>query len=171
MGGMAGGGTSGMGGMAGSGTSGMGGMAGSGTAGMGGMAGMAGSGMAGMSGAGGNGGQSSVNGCNIATATDATGTSEITVTFPGVAFDYSPKCVKVSLNTSVVFNGPFVGHPMIGGEVVGTTLVPASSGPFVPVTNTGTTKTFSMTSLGTYPYYCTLHGVGLGMMGAVFVVP
>ncbi|HEX6765275.1 MAG TPA: hypothetical protein VF103_07345, partial [Polyangiaceae bacterium] len=107
----------------------------------------------------------------LATATDATAMSTVTVTFGPSGFTYTPKCVKVRVNTDVVFNGGFVGHPLLGGEVVGGSYVPASSGPFVPVTNTGTTKTFSMTSVGTYPYFCTIHGAPMGMTGAVFVVP
>ena len=99
-----------------------------------------------------------------------TGAAQVTVTFAAAGFTYDPKCLVVSLNTNVVFNGSFLSHPMIGGEVVGSTQQPASSGPFVPATGTGNTKTFAMTSLGTYPYYCQAHGM-LGMTGVVYVVP
>jgi hypothetical protein len=139
-----------MGSAAGSAAAGMSGMAGGTTAGMGGVAGHAMGGVSG-GGAAGSAGQSMVNGCDVATATDATGMAQVTVTFPN--FVYTPKCLKVTVNTSVVFEGSFVGHPLLGGEVVNGSLLPASSGPFVPVTNTGTTKTFSLTSVGTYPYY------------------
>jgi plastocyanin len=166
MGGMAGNTTAGMGGAAGSAAAGMSGMAGNTTAGMG---GMGGGGAGGAGGAGGSAGETLVNGCSLATATDATGMSQVTVTFPALA--YSPKCLKVTVNTSVVFDGSFVGHPLLGGEVVGGALSPASSGPFVPVTDTGLTKTFTMTSVGTYPYYCTTHGAVFGMAGVVYVVP
>jgi plastocyanin len=70
----------------------------------------------------------------------------------------------------VVFNGSFAAHPTIGGTVIGPAVTPASSGPFVPVTNTGTTRTFVMNSAGTFPYYCQPHAT-LGMNGVVFVVP
>ena len=91
----------------------------------------------------------------------------VNVTF--TSFTYTPKCIKVSAGADVVFSGSFAAHPMIGGIVNGG-LVPASSGPFVPATTSGTTKTFAMTSGGTFPYYCQLHGLG-GMNGTVFVVP
>ena len=52
--------------------------------------------------------------------------------------------------------------------MVGTTLTPASSGPFVPATSTGTTRAFTMSSAGTFPYYCQFHGT-FGMAGVVYV--
>jgi len=113
----------------------------------------------------------SVNGCTIATATDATAMSSVTVTFANGNFTYAPKCLVVRLNNAVVFQGNFTSHPMIGGQVVAGTPTPASSGPFIPATNSGSTKTFTMSSLGTFPYYCQVHAASLGMDGAVFVVP
>lgn len=111
----------------------------------------------------------SVNGCELATATDM-GAGPVTITFPNGNLTYSTKCVKVMVGAEITFNGSFAGHPLQGGEVINSTEVPGSSGPFVPVSNSGTTKTFTMTTEGTYPYYCIPHGV-LGMNGAVFVVP
>jgi plastocyanin len=106
----------------------------------------------------------SVNGCNIATAVDMTSLPTASVSSAGLA--YTPKCIKVSVGTDVTFTSNFANHPLLGGMHN----APASSGPFVPVTNTGTTKTFDMTAAGTYPYVCTFHS-GSGMTGAVFVVP
>ncbi|MFO0679789.1 MAG: hypothetical protein U0169_24910 [Polyangiaceae bacterium] len=112
----------------------------------------------------------SVNGCDIATAFDQTGVSNVPVTFPNGNFTYAPKCIKVSVGASVDFAGNFASHPMSGGSVVGGVETPASGGPFVPTTNFGTSRSFVMTTAGTYPYYCIPHGT-IGESGAVFVVP
>jgi plastocyanin len=104
-----------------------------------------------------------------------TGMGTVTVSFGGgVGNNYDPECVKVTQGTVITFNGNFSTHPMIGGEVdtVAMTKTPASSGPFIPITNTGMSATFafSMSALGNFPYYCDVHALG-GMAGAVFVVP
>lgn len=111
-----------------------------------------------------------VNGCNIDTAMDLTASPTTTVTFPNGNLTYSPKCIKVAQGTEITFAGSFSSHPLLGGTVVNGTASPASSGPFVPVTNTGTSTAFTMSSPGTFPYYCVPHAT-LGMNGAVFVVP
>jgi plastocyanin len=112
-----------------------------------------------------------VNGCTPANAMDLTGSNMVTVAFGGAnGLTYNPKCIKVKIGTTLTLNGNFGSHPTIGGTVVGMTVTPASSGPFVPVTNSGTTKNFAMNALGTFPYYCQPHAT-VGMTGAVFVVP
>jgi plastocyanin len=108
-----------------------------------------------------------INGCELGTATDFTAQSAVNVTFGGTA--YTPKCIRVSQGTQVTFSGTFGSHPLMGGYVQGG-VNPAASGPFVPVTNTGSMKTVTMTQTGTFPYYCTVHALA-GMTGAVFVVP
>lgn len=115
-------------------------------------------------------GEATTNGCNIDTATDL-GAGPVTITFANGNFTYAPKCVKVEQGASVTFNGNFASHPLMGGEVTGGYQVPASSGPFVPVTNSGNTKTVTMSTTGTFPYYCVPHGVSQSMNGAIFVVP
>lgn len=110
------------------------------------------------------------NGCSPDTANDQTAAASATITFANGNFTYAPKCLKVKAGTPVTFNGSFGSHPLIGGTVVGNTATPAVSGPFVPVTNTGTTKTFTMSTAGTFPYYCQPHGT-IGMNGVVYVVP
>ncbi|MBK9261025.1 MAG: hypothetical protein IPM54_14610 [Polyangiaceae bacterium] len=109
----------------------------------------------------------SVNGCDINTAQDFTA-MPLTITF--TSFSYTPKCAKVKVGAVVTINGSYSNHPLEGGIVSGGMLDQASSGPFIPVTNTGTTKNFTMSSTGTFPYYCVPHALG-GMIGAVFVVP
>ncbi|HRG16596.1 MAG TPA: hypothetical protein PLB00_11400 [Pseudomonadota bacterium] len=112
-----------------------------------------------------------VNGCSRASATNLSGQSTLTITFANGNFTYSPKCVKVDLGTQVTFSGTFVNHPLLGGTVTGGVATPASSGPFVPETNSGNSKAFTMTSDGDFPYYCTFHGAGLSMNGVVYAGP
>jgi plastocyanin len=110
-----------------------------------------------------------VNGCTRATAMDLRGTASTSVAFGGaLGISYSPRCIVVSVGTGVTFNGSFGGHPLEGGTVVGVSLVPATSGPFIPATVSGTTRTFTMGAAGTFPYYCQFHG-GSGMSGVVYV--
>lgn len=114
-----------------------------------------------------------VNGCYSATADDLTGSPNVQVNFGSKAGNiYVPKCIRVSLGTTVTFFGNFTMHPLLGGTVEGGVLTPAVSGPFVPVTDfiDGNTKDFIMNESGTFPYYCTAHGAG-GMNGVVFVDP
>jgi plastocyanin len=111
-----------------------------------------------------------VNGCTVATAQDLTAMTTATVTFDNGNLTYAPKCIKVALGTSVTFNGAFAGHPLLGGVVNGGMTTPDAAGPFVPVTNSGNSKTVVMSTAGTFPYYCVPHAT-LGMNGAVFVVP
>ena len=59
---------------------------------------------------------------------------------------------------------------LVGGEVVNNTKVQAANGPFVPITDMGNTKNFTMMSTGAFPYYCDVHAL-MGMTGAVFVEP
>jgi plastocyanin len=110
-----------------------------------------------------------INGCTRATATEITDGRDATVTFGGaVGSAYAPRCIAVSLGANVTFDGFFPGHPLEGGTVVGTVLMPAASGPFIPATSSGTTRTFTMSSAGTFPYYCQFHGPS-GMSGVVYV--
>jgi plastocyanin len=117
-----------------------------------------------------------VNGCGPA-STMLTSAMVTSVGFGGgIGFAYSPKCLKVKVGTKVTFDGSVVGafasHPFIGGEVKNGLKFPAITGPFIPVTNDAaiSSKTFTMTSAGTFPFYCDFHALG-GMTGTVFVVP
>jgi len=112
----------------------------------------------------------SVNGCDINTAQDFTVVAPPPITFANGNFTYAPKCIKVTAGTTLTFNGNFGGHPHQGGIVSGGALVPTAIGPFATLTNSGTTKNFTMNAAGTFPYYCVPHALG-GMTGAVFVVP
>jgi plastocyanin len=109
-----------------------------------------------------------LNGCNPVTAANHTGTSSVNINFQGTGNSYLPPCIRVSVGTSVVFNGNFNAHPLEGGKVVqGVNQYDATS-PFSPVTASGTSKSFTMTTPGMYPYYCVPH-YGGGMFGTVFV--
>ena len=111
----------------------------------------------------------SVNGCDITTAADYTSTP-LTVTFANGNLTYAPQCAKVAVGATVTFNGSFSSHPLMGGRVVASSPAQASSGPFVPVTDSGSSKSVTMSAEGTFPYYCVPHGA-VGMHGAIFVVP
>jgi plastocyanin len=111
---------------------------------------------------------SKINNCDASTATDFTGLPTATVTFQGLS--YTPPCIRVKSGTNVVFSGSFTNHPLVGGEVKNGMEMPAASGPFVPATTSGSSKTFTMSMPGTYPYYCDFHS-SAGMFGTVFVVP
>jgi plastocyanin len=87
-----------------------------------------------------------------------------TITFGGGgAMAYTPNCIKVKLGQMVSFQGNFSNHPLrqACGPTLGT--LDESSGQ-------GTTFIFS--ALGTYGFYCEMHGspTGSGMAGAIEVV-
>lgn len=89
-----------------------------------------------------------VNGCNPAAAVDRRSEPLVTVTFqPYVG--YSPACVRVSIGTTVRFEGDFAAEPLVGG--VAPDADPAS--PFAPGTSTGTAQEFVLTSAGTFGYF------------------
>ncbi len=102
-----------------------------------------------------------VNGCT--SFTDGTATNDPrAITFPtGVtAAQYSPNCLKIKVGQSVTWNGAFPNHPLMssGGD---------SGGP-ITTTSTGTTKSFTFNSTGTFGFACQFHS--LSMFGAIQVV-
>jgi plastocyanin len=110
-----------------------------------------------------------INGCDATNTVVMTGVPSVTVDFGGMTGTaYSPACLRVSMGTVVTFNGNFSFHPLQGGEVINMVGTPASSGPFATLTSNGMSANFTMSSTGTFPYYCTMH-VASGMMGTVFV--
>ncbi|MEP7119727.1 MAG: plastocyanin/azurin family copper-binding protein [Byssovorax sp.] len=118
---------------------------------------------------------SMVNGCAPATATDLTALNSTTINFGGAfGLNYVPKCIKVKAGSKVVFDGIAVGsfasHPFVGGEVKNGVKIQAASGPFMTLEKDPTisSKTYTMTTVGTFPYYCDFHALA-GMTGAVFV--
>ena len=144
------------------------GSGGSGTTGSAGTTGAGGS-VAGSTGAGGSGGTATMlNGCNSSTATDKTSSTSTTVTF-GDTLVYDPPCVRIKAGSSVTFEGNFMGHPLQGGTVSGLTLTPDPASP-IKLTMSAMSASFNFPAAGNFGYYCTLHG-GVGMKGAVFVVP
>lgn len=123
------------------------------------------SGMGGMGGSGG--GDPGINGCVQATAFDLTGMDPAIVQFVGLSYD--PACIRVKVGSKVRFDGSFGLHPLQGGEVKNGVPTPDATSP-ITLTNMGMTATFTMTTAGTYPYYCTSHAAS-GMKGAIFVEP
>lgn len=116
-----------------------------------------------------------LNGCTPGGATDLTALTSTTVTFVGLpTLAYSPKCILVKAGTTVTFStsapDSFLAHPLQGGAILAGVATPATDGPFVPATSSGTSKDFVLSEVGSFPYYCATHGT-VGMNGAVFVVP
>ncbi|MFN8543437.1 MAG: hypothetical protein U0807_04445 [Candidatus Binatia bacterium] len=108
-----------------------------------------------------------VNGCS--TYADRTGPSDArTITFTSYA--YSPACMEVRVGQTIFFSGTFGAHPLVGGEIVGSSKVADPSSP-IPATNSGTAINFSIGMTGTYPFYCDFHGTSHAMKGAIRVVP
>jgi plastocyanin len=105
-----------------------------------------------------------INGCDPASATDLTGQDPVTITFD--FFFYNPPCIRVSPGTKVIFSGQFASHPLAGGKIIGGVEMPDAGSPFMPITSSGMSKTFTLASSGTFPYYCDVHS---NMSGAVFV--
>jgi plastocyanin len=112
-------------------------------------------------------GQCNVNGCTFSQINGPAQT-QVTITFAN--YYYSPKCVYVTTNTTVIFNGDFSVHPLIGGTVSGSTKIPATVGPFTTMISSGLSANFTMSAGGVYPYYCNVHAL-LGMTGVVYVQP
>jgi plastocyanin len=113
----------------------------------------------------------SLNGCTPASSMSRTGMAAVTIQFGGgLGSVYSPRCIVVDAGTDITFDGTFSGHPLAGGIVTGGAKDPQGSGPFFPTTSSGTTKLVADLALGSYPFYCDVHGPG-GMTGVVFVRP
>ncbi len=104
-----------------------------------------------------------LNGCTAASFVDMTGQSMVSISFG--SFFYTPACLKVSPGTQVTWNGEFISHPLQGGTVLNFMGTPDNSQ--IPFTNTGTTKTVTFGSAGTFPYYCQFHVAS--MQGVVLV--
>jgi plastocyanin len=112
-----------------------------------------------------------VNACDPDSATDMRGQMGVTVRFGGaLGFRYEPACLRVSPGTEVTFGGEFDEHPLVGGQVSGSTKAPDPSSPLGGPTSNGTSKTVMLQAAGTFPFYCDVHAF-LGMKGAVFVAP
>ena len=110
-----------------------------------------------------------VHGCTSGNALDRSAPADDrTVTF--VAYEYTPKCIRIAAGQTVTFSGLFESHPLVGGEVVGVDQIPDPSSP-IPPTSTGTMKAVPFENGGVFPFYCDFHGAALGMFGAVLVNP
>jgi plastocyanin len=112
------------------------------------------------------GGEPAVNGCTASAAEDHTADMSVTITTMGLA--YTPKCVRIMAGSSATFNADFGVHPLSGGDISGGVASPDPTSP-IAVTTMGTTATFTFPNAGTFPYYCSLHGLSTGMAGAIFV--
>ena len=109
-----------------------------------------------------------VNGCDQTTTTDLRHQATLNVHFQ--SYSYDPACFIVSPGTMVTFSGDFTFHPLRGGVVADGAQTPDPSSPFEPGTSTGTSKIFTLSGAGTFPFYCEAHGL-IGMSGVAYVVP
>jgi plastocyanin len=113
-----------------------------------------------------------LNGCDSSAATDKTASASTTVTFDDTLV-YTPPCIRIKAGSSVMFMGDFVLHPLQGGTVTATARRPDPTSPIkltMAGADGGMSASFTFPAAGDFGYYCTLHG-GIGMKGAVFVVP
>jgi plastocyanin len=101
-----------------------------------------------------------VNGCT--TFTDLTADPTAVIEFGGVhGLAYAPACAQVKVGQTIEFQGDFGAHPL--SETCG----PIDA---IPTTRSGTSKSFTIATAGTYGYQCDVHS-GSGMIGALKVVP
>ncbi|MCC6898474.1 MAG: hypothetical protein IT377_05835 [Polyangiaceae bacterium] len=107
--------------------------------------------------------------CTISEAVDLTASSAVTVQFTG---KYTPRCLKVKVDTTVTWKGNFLAHPLWPSACAGD----VADNPIHDVSD------FEQTSLaitfpkpGFFPYYCPDHASDTpspnGMCGVVYVVP
>ena len=109
-----------------------------------------------------------VNGCELATATRYTSTSEVEIRFGGhLGNEYVPKCIKVSPGTRLRFRGNFLIHPLASGRFASGQFEAEPKSP-VQRTGTGEEVSFVFSERGAFGFMCYVHVVN-GMMGAVFV--
>ena len=71
----------------------------------------------------------------------------------------------------MTFSGDFTSHPLAGGEVVNGDRHPDPSSPFTPITSSGPSKPFVLSSTGTFQFYCNIHYALEYMAGSIFLVP
>jgi plastocyanin len=109
----------------------------------------------------------SLNGCSPSTATDRTGMATVSIVISG--FSYSPPCVRMTVGSTFQSEAAPI-HPFVGGRINGGAEAPSSSGPLAGST-TASTPSFTMSTTGSFGFYCDNHGTTSAMMGAVFVVP
>jgi plastocyanin len=104
-------------------------------------------------------------GCTYASAADHTGSTEVTIDISGNS--YSPACVRVASGTTVTFTASGT-HPLHSMEENGYEWDDPISGATANVDRT-------MSSLGSYGFYCSTHGsdtsAGGTMTGVVYVDP
>jgi plastocyanin len=79
-----------------------------------------------------------------------------TITFASYLYNPTPATIKTG--DTATFSGSFMSHPLVwdGGEF--------------DVTNTGTSKGFSISQPGTYKYHCQIHALTQNMVGELTVV-
>ncbi len=114
--------------------------------------------------------QPGINGCTSFTDATAPGASRA-INFGGSLGNvYDQKCLAISANQQVMFNGAFSSHPLRAGLAPSQSGGPDAGSPNTPIqsTSNGTSAQFTFVTIGTYPYFCSVHE-GQNMFGAIQV--
>jgi plastocyanin len=110
-----------------------------------------------------------INHCNWQTAKDLRGQATIEIDFGD--YFYSPACVRISVNATVMFNGSFTMHPLVPGTVSPSYSFSEDNTSFIGTLHSGDSAAFETSmdnELGVYPYVCIAHYTD-DMYGAIWV--
>lgn len=103
-------------------------------------------------------------GCTVATATNDTASSTVTISAAGAAgtYHYDTPCIRIHTGTMVTITNTATLHPLHSA-----TCSPSDS----PIAAAPTGTTFTFAHAGRYGYYCGFHGTdtGTGMAGMIIV--
>jgi plastocyanin len=113
----------------------------------------------------------SLNGCTPGNTVDRTAvlaSRAITAVFNN-GFRYSPPCMRILTNQSVMFSMSFVSHPLRDGVLSGVTITPQAGNPIVD-TSAGSSVSFTFPTTGEFPFVCNVHGPNGNMFGSITVV-
>jgi plastocyanin len=113
---------------------------------------------AGGSGDGGS-GPALLNGCSLATADDQTAAAEVDIDW----VLSTQECIRISAGSTVNWNGNFVSHPLVGGDVADG----EAPGLITDSDQSGATASVTFAAAGEYPFFCTIHLTS--MQGVIYV--
>jgi len=110
----------------------------------------------------------SVNGCDPTTAKDYSEQRDVEIRFgDDHAYQYIPKCIKVSPGTRIHFRGNLAAHPLASGRFASGRYEEENGSP-LRLTEVGEETSFVFNEPGAFGFLCYIHAVN-GMVGAVFV--
>ena len=109
-----------------------------------------------------------LNGCDPKNTTDLSQHSEVEIRFgDDYAFEYVPKCIRVSRGTRIRFRGNLETHPLVPGRFASGIYEEEAGSPMQEI-GEGNEASFVFTEAGAFGFLCYIHVVN-GMMGAIFV--